>query len=290
VYQFTTVPYGFKNSLAAFIRALERVLGNSGLNNNLVMYVDDLIIHLPTYAQHLHHIELVLDKLTSAGFMVNATKCQFCKPEIKFLGHIISDDGVKADHERIEAILRYPVPKNRRQLRKFLGICNFHQQFIPNYASYVEPLLVPLRKGNKWQWTDISQQAFETLRAKFAHSIQFIHPDEKKGWIINADASGCATGPVLLQERDEGGFSIVSTASRVLNQMEQRYTTCEKELLTIVYALQRFKVYIYGSKITLFTDNKALSFLQCCVITSNRVAGWMVQIQDYDLEIRHINL
>ena len=115
MYQFTTVPYGFKNSLAAFIRALERVLGDCGLNNNLVMYVYDLLIHSSTFTEHLHHIDLVLNKLTSAGFTVNAAKCQFCKPEIKYPGHIISDEGVKADSERIEAILRYPVPTNQRQ-------------------------------------------------------------------------------------------------------------------------------------------------------------------------------
>ena len=105
VYQFTTVPYGFKNSLAAFIRALEKVLGDCGLNNNLVMYVGDLLIHSSTFTRHLHHVDLVLYKLTSAGFTVNAAKCQSCKPEIKFLAHIISDEGVKADRERIEAII-----------------------------------------------------------------------------------------------------------------------------------------------------------------------------------------
>ena len=219
------------------------------------MYVDDLLIHSPTFTEHLHHIDLVLDKLTSAEFTVNAAKCQFCKPEIKFLGHIISEEGVKADCERIEAILRYPVPKNQGQLRKFLGICNFHQQFVLNYSTYVEPLLILLRKGNKWRWTDALQQAFETLKAKLAHSIQLIHPDEQSGWIINSDASGHAIGAVLLQEKDDGGFNIVSAASRVLNQTEQRYTTCEKELLAIVYALQRFRIYIYGRKVTLFTDN-----------------------------------
>jgi hypothetical protein len=83
VYQFTTVPYGFKNSLAAFVRALEKVLGECGLNNYFVMYVDDLLIHSPTYTEHLHHIDLFLDKLTSAGFTANVVKCQFCKPEIK---------------------------------------------------------------------------------------------------------------------------------------------------------------------------------------------------------------
>jgi hypothetical protein len=110
-------------------------------------------------------------------------------------------------------------------LRKFLGICNFHQHFILNYSKYVETLLILLRKGNKWQWTDALQQAFETLRAKFAYSVPLIHPDEQKGWIINADAIGRAIGSVLLQERDYGGFNIVSTASRVLNQTKERYTT-----------------------------------------------------------------
>ena len=105
----------------------------------------------------------------------------------------------------------------------------------------------------------------------FADSIQLIHPDEQKGWIINSDATDRAIGSVLLQERDDGGFNIVSTASRVLNQTEQRYTTCKKELLAIVYSLQRFRIYIYGRKVTQFTDNKALSFLHRCVITSNRL-------------------
>jgi hypothetical protein len=85
VYQFTTVPYGFKNSLAAFIRALEKVLGDIGLNNNLVMYVDDLLIHSSTFTEHLHHIDIVLDKLTNAGFTVNAAKCQCCKQNSSFL-------------------------------------------------------------------------------------------------------------------------------------------------------------------------------------------------------------
>jgi hypothetical protein len=152
----------------------------------------------------MHHIDVILDKLTSAGFTVNATKCQFCKPQIKFLGHIISDEGVKADRERIEAILRYPVPKNQRELRKFLGIYNFHQQFILNYSSYAETLLILLRNGKKWQWTDALQEAFETFRATFAHSIQLIHPDEQNGWITNVDASGHAVGSVVLPERDDG--------------------------------------------------------------------------------------
>jgi hypothetical protein len=180
------------------------------------------------------------------------------------------------------------VPKNQKQLRKFLGVCNFHQQFIVNYASYIEPLLVLLRKGNKWSWPATLQNAFETLRAKFAESIHLVHPDGKKGYIINTDASGKAIGGVLLQKGDDGLYNIVFTASRVLSAAEQRYSTCEQELLAIVYALDRFKIYIYGHKVTLCTDNKSLTFLNRCVITSNRVARWILNIQEYDIEIKHI--
>lgn len=288
VYEFTAVPYGTRNSQAAFIRALEQVFGDDEYIEYLVTYVDDILVHSATFAEHINHLNKVLCKLTTAGFTINAAKCQFCKPEIKFLGHVISDQTVKPDRDRTEAILRYPVPKTQKQLRRFLGICNFHKQFIINYASYVEPLLVLLRKGSKWKWSDELQQAFETLRAKFADSICLVHPDETKGWIINTDASGKAIGSVLMQENGQGGVNIVSTASRVLKPVEQRYTTCEKELLAIVDALQRFKVHIYGRKVILNTDNKALTFLNRCVITSNRVARWMMEVQEVDIEIRHI--
>jgi hypothetical protein len=107
----------------------------------------------------------------------------------------------------------------------------------------------------------------EGLRAKFAESIYLVHPDEEKGYAINTDASGKAIGGVLLQESDDGHYNIVSTASRVLSAAEQRYSTYEQELLAIVYALDRFKVYIYGHKITLCTDNKSLTFLNKCVVT-----------------------
>jgi len=149
VHQFKADPYGFKTSLVAFIRALEKFWGDCDLNNNLVLYVDNLLIYSSIFTGHLHHIDLVLDKLTSAGFTVNTAECQICKPEINFLGNFISDKGVKANRGRIQAILRCPAPKNQRKLRKFLGTCNCLQQFILNYASYIELLLTLLRKGNK---------------------------------------------------------------------------------------------------------------------------------------------
>jgi hypothetical protein len=201
---------------------------------------------------------------------------------------VICNRTLKPDPQRIEAILNYPPPRNQKQLRKFLGVCNFHQQFIVSYAEYVAPLLSLLRKGNKWIWTSTFQSTFECLREKFANSAHLVQPDDSRDYIINSDASKIAIAAVLMQKDHAGNTNIVSTASRVLTQTEQRYTTCELELLATVFALQRFRRYIYGHKVILNTDNKALTFLQKCVVTSNRVARWVMEIEQYDIEIRHI--
>ena len=126
------------------------------------------------------------------------------------------------------------------------------------------------------------------LRDRFAHSIELVHPDSELEYVIHTDASARAVGGVLMQEDKAGKLKIISTTSRVLNPTEQRYSTCEQELLAIVHSLQKFRIYVYGGKIKLYTDSQALTFLNQCVITSNRVARWLLAIQQYDIEICHI--
>jgi hypothetical protein len=145
-----------------------------------------------------------------------------------------------------------------------------------------------LKKGTKWRWTPEMHIAFETLREKFANAIHLIQPDEGLPYIIHTDASSKAIGAVLMQKDLEGNINIVSTASRVMNSAERRYTTCEQELLAVVYALEKFRVHVYGNRILVNTDNRALIFLRMCATTSNRVARWLVTIQEYDIELQHI--
>jgi hypothetical protein len=264
------------------MRALQTVLGDETCGY-VTNYVDDIFIFSRDFDWYMDHLGTVLNKLTSAGFTINARK-----PEIKFLGHIVSRKKLMPDPQQIEAILNYPTPRNQKQLRRFLGVCGFHQRFIINYASYVAPLLVLLQKQSKWKWPTEMQSAFETLRERFAHSIHLVHPDDNLPYIMNTDASGKAVAAVLMQAQENGVTRIVATASRVLTLAERRYSTCEQELLAIVYALKKFRIYVFGHKIMLYTDNKSLSFLHKCALTSNRSASWIIELQQYDIQIRHI--
>ena len=211
------------------------------------------VIFSKTFDEHLRHINLIFNKLTTAGFTINALKCKFCQPQMNFLGHIIGPEAISADPQRIAAILSYPAPRNQKQLRQFLGTCGFHHKFVINYADFVAPLSPVLKKGDKWKWTAYLQQAFEELHAQFANSIHLIHPNDELLYSIYTDASKFLIGALLMQTDENGETYIVSTASRVLTATEQKYSTCEQELLAIVYALNKFRIYVFGHKILLRT-------------------------------------
>jgi hypothetical protein len=132
------------------------------------------------------------------------------------------------------------------------------------------------------------QEAFEALRDRFANTIHLVHPDEDLPYIIHTDVSAKTISAVLMQQDWGGNTSIVSIASRVLTPTERRYTTCEQELLGIIFALEKFRIYIYRHKILLYTDNKSLMFFNRYAITSNRVARWMLSLKQYDIELRHV--
>jgi hypothetical protein len=134
----------------------------------VMFYVDDILVHSQMFEEHF---DTVISRLTQAGFTLNATKCHFCLSKVKFLGHCISKTGVLADPDRIEAILNYLAPWKCKQLRQFLGMCNFHSCFIVGYADYVDPLLQLLRQGTKWEWTGEKQEASFRLYDSFAPSI-----------------------------------------------------------------------------------------------------------------------
>ncbi|PNF24082.1 hypothetical protein B7P43_G04703 [Cryptotermes secundus] len=223
-----------------------------------------------------------------AGFTINAKKCRFCIDEVRFLGHRIDRTGVSADLDRVQSILNYPALRYTKQLRQFLGTCNFHSRFIIGYANYVAPLTPLSKQGVKWMWTDEAQDAFLGLRQSFARSIHLVHPRDEAPYSIYTDTRKLGISSILNQECDSGENLVVSTASRVVSAVERRYSTCEQELLAVVYALQKFRIYVIGHSITVYSDNKALSFLKRCNLTSSRITHRIMQLQEYDLKIIHI--
>ena len=219
LYQFKVMPFGLKNAPATFQRLMELVLGD--LRGNICfVYLDDIIIYSDTVERHGNDIQTVLDRLRDANLTVNMKKSQFFRTSLKFLGHIVSSAGIAVDSEKIKAVQDFPVPRNIKELQRFLGMTGWYHRFVPRFSQVSEPLTALKRKGAKFIWTSSCQEACETLKQCLVSPPILGHPDFNLPFIVYTDASDVGLGAVLAQQTGLGTEQVLAFASRTLNQAE----------------------------------------------------------------------
>lgn len=285
-YVFQRVPYGLKNSGAAMIRCLDAIVGPEA-RSFATIYVDDLLISSPTFDKHLEHLEYLFKRFKAANVTLKLSKSKFCRLNVPFVGHILTPEGVKADEEKIAAVQRASAPKNIKQLRSFLGLCNYYARFCHGYAHVIAPLRFLLKKGVSWKWTPAHQASFENVKKKFLETVMIQYPDFTKPMFLQTDSSGYGIGAVLFQKDNEMREKVIAFISRALKGSELSYTTTEKEALAVVWALQKLRTTILGSDLTILTDHKALTFLLKCKLNNSRLTRWTLALQEYDFKIEY---
>lgn len=286
LYQFRRVPFGLKTAGSAFIRALSLAFGTQ-FQEFLTYYIDDLLLSSVNFQQHLIHLEHVFIALRAGGFTLRLDKAKFFQHSVMFLGYQLTREGIMPDPDRLKVIENFDNPRNKVDLQKFLGICTYYRQFNISHANYVDPFRKLLKKGEPWKWTSEHSEAFRLLKNRFLNCIRLYHFDPKREFYIQTDASDKGVGAVLFQKFDQGDQRVVSVISRGLCVAEIHYTTTEKELLAIVYAVMKFRFYLIGQKFTIITDHKALVFLHTTPYQTARLARWSIFLQEYEFDIMH---
>lgn len=257
---FKVMPFGLKNALATFQRLMELVLGDLR-GKFCFVYIDDIIIYSTTHEQHRFHIQAVLDKLCEAHLTVYMKNSQFFRTSLKFLGHVVSSAEVEVDTEKTKAIQDFPVPKNVKELQRFLGMAGCYHCFVPGFSQLTEPLNALKWKRVKFIWTPCCQTAFDTLKQYLVSSSVLGHPDFNLPFIVYTDASDVGLGAVLAQQTGLGAEQILAFASRTLNQAERNYSTTEQECLAVVWALEKWRYYLEGRHFTVVTDHCSLMWV-----------------------------
>lgn len=284
-YQHNVTPFGLKTSTAALVRGLDKVLTN--LMDCVISYVDDLLISSKNEEEHLKDLERILNRLQEHNVTLNFEKCEFKRGETNFLGYIISPEGIKPDPKKIQAIRDFKTPTNKKQLQGFLGIVNFSAKFSSKLAKEIQPMLELLKKGHKWAWTTSHEEAFQRVKGLFQEQILLHFPDLDQPIYIQTDASDYALGSMIYQMSIEGDALIITCGSRTLRSAEIAYNTTEKELLALVWTLQKYRNLLMGCKIIHKTDHAALKFLQSCKWLSGRLMRWTLAIQDFNITVEH---
>lgn len=284
LFQFRKLPFGLTNSAPAFQRVMDHLIEPGW--DNVFTYLDDVIIATETFEDHLKWLEKVITKLHAAGLTINREKSSFGCKEVKYLGYVLSKEGLKIDWDKIKPIVDYPAPTNIKQLRRFLGMIGWYSRFIENFATIKVPLTNLLHKDCKWHWGPEQQDSFENLKLAITKAPVLVRPDFTLPFQIHADASNFAVGAVLTQVQNGEEHPICFT-SRVLSKAERNYTVTEKECLAVIAAVEKMRPYVQGYHFTVITDHASLKWLNNLKDPSGRLARWATKLQAYDFEIVH---
>lgn len=190
--QFRVMPFGLHSAAATFQRLIDRVLGPE-LEPHVFVYLDDIIVVSRTFAGHLDTLREVFQRLRAARLRLNEQKCKFCVPRLRYLGHVIDSGGIHTDPEKVRAVCEWPVPRNVRQIRRFVGL----GRFVGNSAKLVEPLIRLTRKKVRWSWGPKQQEAFERLKNALSTTPVLTCPDFSKPFTLQTDASHHGLGAIL---------------------------------------------------------------------------------------------
>ena len=300
LFECNRLPFGLCNSPSTFQRLMQQVLGELYMKCSTV-YLDDILIYSDSYEEHLRHLELVFAKLKRYGLKLNTRKCQFFRKKVKYLGHIISEEGVEVDYEKTEVLKNWKVPENTDELRSFLGFTGYFRKFVKDYskiAKCLNDLLIgkgaPTNrrkkrrdKSNVWTWHSEHQQAFESLIQRLMSPPILAYPDFSLPFILHIDASSLGLGAILYQKQ-QGRERVIAYASRGLKTAEKNYPAHKLEFLSMKWAItDKFHDLLYGHRFSVITDNNPLTY----VLTSAKLDAtgqrWVSELASYDFDIMY---
>ncbi|KAI5172403.1 hypothetical protein NEFER03_1506 [Nematocida sp. LUAm3] len=274
-YKFAVLPIGYRNATNIFQRTMENILqGMIGIICRV--YIADILIYSEDLATHKEHIKKVLRKLKEYGMDINWEKSEMAKTEMEFLGYHIGKNIIRPVESRIQGILNYPEPKNKTELRRFIGLLGYNRRFLHNIAETLRPLHNLTKKDKEWSWSGPHQRAFEEAKQKLTSATELTIPDYTKKFILETSATDTSVSAVLEQE---GG--VICYYSATLTEIQSKYSISEKELYAVVWGIEKCKYYLQGVEFYLITKYQILSIQKRPDLGNSRISRWYQKLNEY---------
>ena len=283
-FAFKRIPFGLCNALTTFQRCMMSMFSDL-VEEVMEIFMDDFTVYGSSFEQCLSNLETVLQRCKDKQLALNWEKCHFMVTEGIVLGHKISATGLEVDQSKVSIIKTLAPPTTVKGIRSFLGHAGFYRRFIKDFSKIARPLCRLLEKDTKFSFDDSCKAAFEEIKIRLVEAPIMAAPEWDQGFEIMCDASDFAMGAVLGQ-RKEKIFRAIYYASRTFNEAQENYSTTEKEMLVIVFACEKFRLYILGSHIIVHTDHAAIKYLMSKKEAKPRRIRWVLLLQEFDQEIK----
>ena len=285
LFQFKVMPFGLTNAPATFHRLMDTVL--KGLQwQRCLVYLDDIIVFGKDFGETLANLRMVMERLKAAGLKLKASKCQWFKRSVKYLGHVVSARGIECDPDKIQAVKDWPVPSSVTQVRQFLGFAAYYRNFISHFSETAQPLTNLTKKSVRFYWDEKCQHAFETLKQLLVTASVLAYPTDEGDYVLDTDASNYAMGAVLSQVQN-GEERVIAYASQTLSHTQQNHCTTKKELLAVVTFVEHFRYYLYGRPFTIRSDHASLRWLRNFKTADGMLARWLTKLERYNYTFVH---
>ena len=289
-FRYTKMPFGVKSAPSAFQRIMTGMLGNcEGVFN----YLDDILVAAPNREILRERVRNVRDILKENEIEINTEKTVLETSAVEWLGYEISSRGLRPTLKKAEHIGRLKDPENVKQARQVMGVVNYYGRFIPSLAQIAHPIHSLLEKGKKWKWGSVEHQALEKIKKEITKR-PVVAPFEtaaNRRVVLKCDACESGMGAVLEQEQPSGQLMPVAYWSSRFRKYERNYSISEKEALSCVSAMVKFRKYLLGRHFTLQTDHKALETLLAqdkSTRTAARVERWRERVACFSYDVEYI--
>ena len=297
-FEWLVLPMGLTNAPAEFMALMENTFREE-LNRSVLVFLDDILIYSRTLEEHERHLRAVLQRLQSQQLYAKLSKCQFMRQEVEFLGHYVGRAGVRMVEGKVAAVQRWPTPQCQKEVEQFLGLAGYYRRFIAGFSKLAAPLsqlcgtLQKAKGGSRrtpprkpFVWGAEQQEAFEALKGAVSSAPCLAIPDPRSEFIVHTDASGYATGAVLMQQFDEG-LRPIAFLSKKMTPAQRNYPVHEQELLAILNALKAWRHYLGGRPFTVLTDHQSLQYVETSAMATPRQVRWAAWLAEFDFKVRY---
>jgi hypothetical protein len=281
LYEWVVMPFGLKNAPTFFQRIMDSP--RRTCRDFARCYIDDVIVYSKSFEEHLTHLRATFARIREKGVKLHPKKMKLAMSSVPYLGHEIVPNGTAPQQAKVDAIVNMPAPQGVTELRAFLGSVNYYRKFIEKCFHICAPLHRLLQLSAAWDWDEACQKVFEKLKVKLTEAPILKRPDYSRPFELHTDWSAVGLGAVLVQQDDQSHEYVVAYASRSCNRAEQNYCSYQGECLAAVWAIEHFRVYLYGRSFTVMTDHEPLTWLMINERLRGMPARWANLLEEYDI-------
>ena len=246
LYEWKCMPFGLCNAPGTFQRLMTHVLGDL-LRKCCMVYLDDIVVFSSSVSQHVQHLQEVFVRLREAGLTLKPRKCNLLQRSVKYLGHVLSADGVSPDDSKFAAVRDWPVPSSVPDVRRFVGFASYYRRFIHHFSVIAAPLTALTQKNVSFTWTPACAEAFQELKHRLISAPILGYPDPTLRFLLDTDACDVGVGAVLSQIKPDKSEVVIAYASKVLSKSQRAYSVSKRELLSVVEFTHHFRHYLLGA-------------------------------------------